>query len=46
MAIDNVTVVDTTSKYIVKSIGVGSEDYQKMIEPSVPSISSSASTNQ
>ena len=34
MAIDNVTVVDTTSKYIVKSTGIGSEDYQKMIEPS------------
>ena len=30
----NVTVVDTTSKYIVKSTGIGSEDYQKMIEPS------------
>ena len=34
MAISNVTVVDTTSKYIVKSTGIGSEDDQKMIEPS------------
>ena len=25
MAISNVTVVDTTSKYIVKSTGIGSE---------------------
>ena len=30
----NVTVVDTTSKYIVKSTGIGSETDQKMIEPS------------
>ena len=28
----NVTVVDTTSKYIVKSTGIGSETDQKMIE--------------
>ena len=34
MAISNVTVVDTTSKYIVKSTGIGSENDQKMIEPS------------
>ena len=34
MSIKNVTVVDTTSKYIVKSIGIGSEDDQKMIETS------------
>ena len=34
MAIKNVTVVDTTSKYIVKSTGIGSEDKEKMIEPS------------
>ena len=34
MAIDNVTVVDTTSKYIVKSTGIGSEDDQKMVETS------------
>jgi hypothetical protein len=34
MAITNVTVVDTTSKYIVKSTGIGSEDDQKMVEPS------------
>jgi hypothetical protein len=34
MSITNVTVVDTTSKYIVKSIGIGSEDDQKMIETS------------
>ena len=34
MAISNVTVVDTTSKYIVKSTGIGSEDDQKMIETS------------
>jgi len=33
MSIKNVTVVDTTSKYIVKSTGIGS-DNQKMIEPS------------
>ena len=32
MAISNVTVVDTTSKYIVKSTGIGSEEDQKMIE--------------
>jgi len=32
MAISNVTVVDTTSKYIVKSTGIGSETDQKMIE--------------
>jgi hypothetical protein len=34
MAISNVTVVDTTSKYIVKSTGIGSEEDQKMIETS------------
>ena len=34
MSITNVTVVDTTSKYIVKSTGIGSEDDQKMVEPS------------
>ena len=34
MAISNVTVVDTTSKYIVKSTGKGSETDQKMIETS------------
>ena len=34
MSITNVTVVDTTSKYIVKSTGKGSETDQKMIEPS------------
>ena len=34
MSIKNVTVVDTTSKYIVKSTGIGSEDKEKMIEPS------------
>ena len=34
MAISNVTVVDTTSKHIVKSTGIGSETDQKMIEPS------------
>ena len=34
MSIKNVTVVDTASKYIVKSTGIGSEDDQKMIEPS------------
>ena len=34
MAISNVTVVNTASKYIVKSTGIGSEDDQKMIEPS------------
>ena len=32
MSIKNVTVVDTTSKYIVKSTGIGSETDQKMIE--------------
>ena len=31
---ENVKVVDTASKYIVKSTGIGSEDDQKMIEPS------------
>ena len=34
----NVTVVDTTSKYIVKSTGIGSEDDQKMIEGGVESL--------
>ena len=34
MSITNVTVVDTTSKYIVKSTGIGSETDQKMIETS------------
>ena len=34
MSIKNVTVVDTTSKYIVKSTGIGSETDQKMIETS------------
>ena len=34
MAISNVTIVDTTSKYIVKSTGIGSETNQKMIETS------------
>ena len=34
MAITNEAVVDTTSKYIVKSTGKGSETDQKMIEPS------------
>ena len=34
MAIDNDEVVNTTSKYIVKSTGIGSETDQKMIEPS------------
>ena len=34
MAISNTSVVDTTSKYIVKSTGIGSEDDQKMIETS------------
>ena len=38
MAISNVTVVDTTSKYIVKSTGIGSEDDQKMIEGGVESL--------
>ena len=32
MAIKNTSVVDTDSKHIVKSIGIGSEDDQKMIE--------------
>ena len=32
MSITNVTVVDTTSKYIVKSTGKGSETDQKMIK--------------
>ena len=32
MAIDNVTVVDTTSKYIVKSTGIGSEDDQELVD--------------
>ena len=32
MTIKNTSVVDTTSKHIVKSIGSGSEDDQKMIE--------------
>ena len=32
MAITNEAVVDTTSKYIVKSTGKGSEDDQKMIK--------------
>ena len=31
----NTEVVDTTSKYIVKSTGIGSEDDQKMIEGGV-----------
>ena len=35
MAISNVKVVDTASKYIVKSTGIGSEDDQKMIEGGV-----------
>ena len=30
---NNVTVVNTTSKYIVKSTGIGSETDQKMIGP-------------
>ena len=34
MTIKNTTIVDTTSKYIVKSTGIGSEDDQKMVEPS------------
>ena len=38
MAISNVTVVDTTSKYIVKSTGIGSENDQKMIEGGVESL--------
>ena len=32
MAIDNVTVVDTTSKYIVKSTGIGSETDQVLVD--------------
>ena len=32
MAIKNVEVVNTASKYIVKSIGIGSETDQKMVE--------------
>ena len=32
MAIKNTSVVDTDSKHIVKSIGIGSETDQKMIE--------------
>ena len=32
MTIANTSVVDTDSKHIVKSIGIGSEDDQKMIE--------------
>ena len=32
MAISNVTVVDTTSKYIVKSKGIGSETNQVMVD--------------
>ena len=32
MSITNVTVVDATSKYIVKSTGIGSETDQKMVE--------------
>ena len=32
MAIKNTSVVDTTSKHIVKSIGIGDEKDQKMIE--------------
>ena len=31
---DNTEVVNSTSKYIVKSTGIGSEDDQKMIETS------------
>ena len=31
MAISNVTVVDTTSKYIVKSTGIGSETNQVLV---------------
>ena len=34
MAIKNVEVVNVASKYIVKSTGIGSEDKEKMIEPS------------
>ena len=32
MAISNVTVVDTTSKYIVKSTGIGSETDQELVD--------------
>ena len=31
MAISNVTVVDTTSKYIVKSTGIGSETDEELV---------------
>ena len=31
MAISNVTVVDTTSKYIVKSTGIGSETNEELV---------------
>ena len=31
---NNTEVVNTASKYIVKSTGIGSEDDQKMVEPS------------
>ena len=34
MAISNVTVVDTTSKYIVKSTGTGSETDQELVDAS------------
>ena len=32
MAISNVTVVDTTSKYIVKSTGIGSETNEELVD--------------
>ena len=32
MAISNVTVVDTSAKHIVKSIGIGSEDDQIVVD--------------
>ncbi len=32
MAISNVTVVDTTSKHIVKSTGIGSETDQELVD--------------
>jgi hypothetical protein len=32
MSISNVTVVDTTSKYIVKSTGIGSETDQELVD--------------
>ena len=32
MAISNVTVVDTTSKYIVKSTGIGSETDEELVD--------------